>query len=153
MSEAQELYAQLKPVMEAIAEPLFEFSLRCLKERGAFLPHAVSMLSDGEIILHGATTGSADGTSTPAEILPILHSGLRRSAREADIVAIGVAEGVTVTRDGYSPTKAVKVQFEHKLGLAVALYKPYSKKKPKHYEYGEMFSVLAAREINAWLQA
>ena len=153
MNDAHELYAQLKPAMEAVAEPLFEFSLKCLMERGAFLPHAATMSSEGEITLHGATTGCADGMSSPAEILPILHSGLRRSAREADIVAIGVAEGVTVTRDGRAPTKAVKVQFEHKRGLAVALYKSYSKRQPNHYEYRETFSVLAAREINAWLQA
>ena len=64
--------------------------------------------------------------------------------------AIAVAESVTITLPGKSATKAIKVLFEHRRGLTVALYVPYEKKLMRGLVYGNMISMLAKAEINAW---
>ena len=40
MPDTKVLYAELKPAIEAVAIPLFDFSKRRLRDRGNFLPHA-----------------------------------------------------------------------------------------------------------------
>ena|SRR5690349_229193 len=152
MRTLDELYTELKPDMAAVAEPLFEFSAQCLRERNGFLPHAAILTSSRAIELVGATTGSMDGKSAPAEILPILHAGLRKHALEKNFLALGIAEDVTVTQAGQSPTQAVKVLFEHRRGLVVALYLPYAKRFLRGYKFGETFSTAVDGEVNAWSQ-
>jgi hypothetical protein len=134
--------------MEAIAFPLFEFSKKCLKDRGNFLPHAAVLTAEGRIELVGAQ-GTRDITNAK-EILPILHDGLRSMAKSNPLDAIGVAENVTITPPGQSPTKAIKVLFEHRRGLVVALYLPFEKKFLKGLVYGTTISTLAKPEIAAW---
>jgi hypothetical protein len=57
---------------------------------------------------------------------------------------------VTVTLEGKRPTKAIKVLFEHKRGLSVALYLPFEKKLFGGYIVGSPFSLPANAEVNAW---
>jgi hypothetical protein len=153
MAVLDELYRELKPDIAVVAEPLFDFSAQCLRERGAFLPHAVILTAGGTLELVGATSESADGQSAPADILPILHAGLRKEAKEKDAIALGVAEHVTVTQPGRAPTQAIKVLFEHRRGLVVALYLPFAKRFLRGYSFGETFSTEASGEVNAWSQA
>ena len=143
------LYTEVKPDMEAIANPLFEFSELCLRKRGNFLPHAAVLDTQGKITIVAASP-DLDGHSTSTEVLPLLHDGLRIKAKENELKAIGVAENVTVTRDGEPPTQAIKVLFEHKRGLVVALYLPFKKKFLRSYSFGEIFTILADGEVNAW---
>jgi hypothetical protein len=143
-----ELYAELKGDIAAVANPLFDFSEQCLKKRGNFLPHGAYLEADGKVGLVAAAPENDITNST--EVLPLLHEGLRASAAEKDLVAIGVAENVTVTPDGQSSTEAIKVLFEHKRGLVVALYLPFKKKFLRGYSFGQAFTVSAAGEVNAW---
>jgi hypothetical protein len=48
MSASQDLYAELKSDIAALVEPLFDFSEKCLRERGNFLPHAAVLLAQRE---------------------------------------------------------------------------------------------------------
>jgi len=148
MNSTDALYAELKPDIIAIANQLFDLSEAFLRDQGNFLPHAAVLTDDGDIKLVNAATES-DLTDS-AEILPILHDGLRQQARELSLQAIGVAENVTVTFEGQRPTKAIKVLFEHKRGLTVALYLPFEKKLLRGYIMGATISKLAAPEVNAW---
>lgn len=148
MNSTDALYAELKPEMGAVAGQLFDLSETFLREAGNFLPHAVVLTDDGEIKLFAAA-GENDLTNS-IEILPILHAGLRQEARNFSLQAIGVAENVTVTFEGQRPTKAIKVLFEHKRGLTVALYLPFEKKLLRGYIMGSTISKLAASEVNAW---
>lgn len=148
MQSPEELYAELKSEISALADPLFEFSEQCLRKHGNFLPHGAVLTVDGKVELVGAHTGQEKTNST--EVLPLLHEGLRSKAAEGHIKAVGVAENVTVTQPGQRPTSAVKVVFEHRRGLAVALYLPFEKRLFKGYQFGQTFSVLANAEINAW---
>ncbi len=149
MTTTNELYDELKLDIEAIANPLFDFSEQCLKKRGNFLPHGAVLDANGKVGLVAAAGSDPSGQSNSAEILPILHEGLRAQAKEMELVAIGVAENVTVTLQGQPSTQAIKVLFEHKRGLVIALYLPF-KKKFSGYSFGQAFTVAAAGEVNAW---
>jgi len=148
MNSTDALYAELKPELGAVAAQLFELSETLLRSQGNFLPHAIVLTDEGEIKLVGAA--AANDLTNSVEILPILHDGLRQQARELPLQAIGVAENVTVTFEGQRPIKAIKVLFEHKRGLTVALYLPFDKKLLRGYVMGSTVSKLAAPEVNAW---
>ncbi len=119
MATADSLYAELKPDIELLAQPLFELSEKFLREQGDFLPHAAVLTEGGEVKLVAAAPPNAITNS--AEVLPLLHDGLRAQAKEVSLRAIGVSENVTVTLQGQKPTKAIKVLLEHKRGLTDAL--------------------------------
>jgi hypothetical protein len=70
-------------------------------------------------------------------------------AKNKEISAIGVAESVTITPEGRSSTRAIKVLLEHRRGIAVALYMTYEKKFLRGNVFAPIFSVLANSEVNA----
>jgi hypothetical protein len=150
MTFTDTLYTELKPDIGTIATQLFELSETFLREQGNFLPHAAILTEEGEVKLVGAAPDAPNDQTTSAEVLPLLHDGLRQQAKELPLRAIGVAENVTVTLEGQRPTKAIKVLFEHKRGLTVALYLPFEKKLLRGYVTGSPFSLPAAPEVNAW---
>ena len=146
------LYADLKPEIGAIANPLFELSEKLLQKHGNFLPlHAAVLTEEGEVRLVASTPDTNDDVTNSVAVLPLLHDGLRSQAKESALKAIGVAENVTVTVDGGRPTTAIKVLFEHRLGLTVALYLPFKKTLLRGYVMGAPFSLQANSEVNAWL--
>lgn len=148
MIDYQKLYKELQPDMEAVADPLFEMSEQLLRRRGDFLPHAAVLNADGSVRLVNAATENDLTTST--EILPLLHDGLRAHANQLDVIAIGVAENVNITPVGRPSTDAIKVLFEHRRGLVVALYLPFKNQARQGFSFGEMFVIRAAGEVNAW---
>jgi hypothetical protein len=146
MASVANLYTELKPSIESVATALFELSEKFLRANGNFLPHAAELTDTGEVKLVAADPGR-DLTNS-SEVLPLLHAGLRGCA--SNVVAIGVAENVTVTLENQRPTQAIKVLFEHKRGLTVALYLPFEKKFLRGYSFGNVFSVAASPEVSAW---
>lgn len=150
MNATESLYAQLKPEIEAIANPLFDFSEMCVKKRGNFMPHAAVLTIEGEVRLIAAAPENFDGKTNTTELLIFIQQSLREEAKKNNIKAIGVAESVTITPDGQKPTKAIKVLFEHAKGLTVALYLPFEKKLLRGYVFGDMLSMSAQPEVNAW---
>jgi hypothetical protein len=143
-----ELYKELKNDMEAVADPLFNLSELLLKKRGNFLPHGAYLDASGQVGLFVAAPENEKTNST--KVLPLLHDGIRTSVKEKGYIAIGIAENVTVTPDGQPSTEAIKVLFEHKRGLVVALYLPFKKKFLRGYSFGEMFTISTNGEVNAW---
>jgi hypothetical protein len=92
MTSVTDLYSELKGDVVAIADPLFEHCQQGLRSRGAFLPHAAVLNAEGKVTLVGAMTGSKDGFANTAQVLAMLHGGLRQMSREKVLVAVGVAE-------------------------------------------------------------
>lgn len=152
MATSETLYAELKPDIGIIANQLFELSEKFLRENGNFLPHGAVLTGEGEVRLVAAAPRSTDELTNSTEVLPLLHEGLRYQAKEGDLRAIGVAENVTVTQEGRRPTEAIKVLFEHRRGLTVALYLPFRKKLFRGYVMGSPFSILVAPEVNPWAE-
>ena len=150
MTSPDAQYAELKPKISALANELISLSERFLRSQGNFLPHAATLTQEGVIRLVAADPGGPNGRTSSVEVLPLLHAGLREEARSLSLEAIGVAENVTITLEGQSPTAAIKVLFEHRSGFAVALYTPFKKRLFRGYEFGEVFSKLAQAEVLAW---
>ena len=150
MEDAKALYAELKPEIEIVATPLFDLSKRLLRDRGNFLPHAVILNGLGKVALVGAKT-EHDLTNS-AEVLPFLQGTLRALVvkGKGGVAAVGIAENVNITIPGQSATDAIKVLFEHRRGLTVALYVPFGRKFLGGYVFGDIISMLATPEVKAW---
>ena len=150
MKTTDELYSEVKPDIEAVANPLFDLSEQFLRKSGNFLPHGAVLPKDGKVVLVAAAPDMSKDYTNSTAVLPVLHDGLRAQAKEKELVAVGVAENVTITPEGQPPTQAIKVLIEHKRGLVVALYLPFKKQFLRGYSFGEIFSVRAKGEVNAW---
>jgi hypothetical protein len=144
----EELYSELKPDIVALATLLFEISEKFVANRGHFLPHGGALKENGEVMLVAGAPPSDWTTAT--EVLPLVHDGLRASVRECPCTAVAVAESVTVTPTGQRPTTAIKVLFEHRRGLCVAMYLPFKKKVFGGYSFGQPFTVPAKPEVRPW---
>jgi hypothetical protein len=146
----EELYAELKDDVAAVANPLFELSEQLLLENGNFLPHGFVLSDEGKDAMVGAIEDNGSGMSTSTATLTILHEGLRKQVATGRARAVGVAESVAVTPEGGSATKAIKVLVEHREGLCVALYLPFKKRLFGGYQMGTAFTVPAEPEVKAW---
>lgn len=152
MTDADALYSELKPQIEAVATPLIDFSERCLQARGEFMPHAAVLTAEGHVELFMAQHGGPEQLLA-ADRLLVLHEGLRLLAKDKALAALAVAESVTISFPGEPSTLAIKVLFEHRRGLTVSLYVPYETNADKELVFSPMFSVLAAPEVNAFGEA
>lgn len=148
MPSNEELYSELKPEVVALVTPLFEISEKLVANRGNFLPHGGALGENGKVVLAAGAPPSDWTNST--EVLPLIHDGLRASVRERPCSAVAVAESVTVAPRGQRPTTAIKVLFEHRRGLCVAMYLPFKKKVFGGYSFGPPFTVPATPEVKPW---
>jgi hypothetical protein len=144
----QALYAEIKPDIQKVSSPLFDLSQKFLRSQDNFLPHAAVLTADSKLELVGAM-GNNDLTNA-AEILPLLHGGLRGLAKTKTLSSIGIAENVSIEPSGKSRMPAIKVLFEHRRGITVAFYMPFEKRPRGNYVFGDMFSILAKPDVNAW---
>jgi hypothetical protein len=149
MSNAAELYAELKADVVSIADPLFEHCRQGLRARGAFLPHAAVLNAEGRVTLMGAMTGTKDGFANSAQVLAMLHGGIRQLSREKVLVAVAVAESYSGHRAN-QPIQAIKVMLEHERGLAVAMFLPFRKTEYGVYNFGDSFVVPAPPALKLW---
>jgi hypothetical protein len=145
-----DLFAELKPEVEALAQPLFGASELFVRKRGGFLPHGAVLEAGGEIRLMMAAPDDFEAPVSSTEILPRLHDAIRSAAREHDLAAVAVCEDVTITPAGERPTKAVKVLIEHRRGLTVALYLPWKRKLLGGRIFGEVIAQAADPEVQPW---
>ncbi|MBC8069636.1 MAG: hypothetical protein IAG13_14965 [Deltaproteobacteria bacterium] len=145
-----DLFAELKPDVEALAEPLLSASEVFVRERGGFLPHGAVLEAGHEVRLVMASPDRVDARASAADVLPRLHEALRGDAQQRDLVAVAVCEDVTITPSGQKSTKAIKVLVEHRRGLTVALYLPWKRKLLGGHVFGEMMVLAAAPEVRAW---
>lgn len=150
MSGIEALYAQLKPDMEAIADPLFQLSEESIAEEGDFLPHGAAMNDDGEVVLVEAESEDGADLTTPEAVLPVLHRALRSATKERGVRAIGVAESVTIEPHGGPRTRAIKVLFEHKRGLTLAVYLPFKLGPKGKMTFQEILIMPAEPEVSPW---
>ncbi len=137
-------YAEAKDDLQAISEPLFDLAVQQVQEQGAFLPFGAVLDRAGELALQAATTGRE--LQDPAEVLSLLHEGLR-AARRQELRAVAVCEWVKVAPQGQALTDAVKVLVEHENGLVVAFYLPMRKRLLGKWRSGEILSVAAEPEV------
>jgi hypothetical protein len=151
MSDAQALYSELKVDLQLLAEPLFEASQLFVRKRGAFLPFGAVLKQDDEPqMIMAAPDGFEERDVSSEEVLPLLHQSLRSAANTENAEALAVAEDVRITPEGEKETAAMKVLIEHKRGLCIAYYVPYSRSFLRRYKFGEMIARAAEPEVKAW---
>ena len=144
------LFTELKPQIDALAEALFGASEMFVRKRSGFLPHGAVLDAGGEVRLVMAAPDDVDTPVSAPEILPRLHDVLRANAREHDVAAVAVCEDVTITPTGQKTTKAVKVLVEHRRGLTVALYLPWKRKLLGGHVFGVVMVLAAKPEVQPW---
>ncbi len=149
MSTPQELYAAARQDLAALAGPLFELSVKRLRERGYFLPHSAVLTVEGRVALLDAMCSTPGGFAHSDHILPMLRNGLRTMAGERDLKAIAIAEIVTAIPDA-EQTRAIKVLIEHQLGLTIVFYMPFTQNDSGGYEMGRTKTFFTDPEIMAW---
>ena len=151
MSVNSNLYSELMPDIEKLVSPLFDASELFINNRGSFLPHGAILTQSGEVeIVAFAPEGFETRKVNAPEVLPGLHEALRKAVKSMDAIATGVAEDVKITPEGLKRTRAIKVLFEHKKGLTVALYLPWKRKLPGAVEIGSPITIEANPEVCAW---
>jgi hypothetical protein len=126
--------------MDALLDMTLTFSQQMLEERGEFYPHAASIDSSGKMQLAGAYTGEEHPSST--ELIQILYDGLREEAASGQIRAAAVASDVRVAPPGASDAgDAIRVGIEHAEADPVFVFLPYTKKRLRGIDYGELLAV------------
>jgi hypothetical protein len=98
------------------------FAQQMLERHGEFFPYAVKLTVGGDFEMVGATT--EDEHPASADVLSKLYEGLtweRQTLRAAAIVAD--------VRTGSSPSDAIRVEIEHREGIALAVLLTYTKKR------------------------
>jgi hypothetical protein len=145
MADRDELYGQLKGELQALSGPLFDFAEQQVRKRGAFLPFAAVLTRNRKVSLRAASSGKQ--TASNADILPVLHEGLREATTEHDLSAVAVCEWVKITPEGGQQTDAIKVLVEHERGLTVAFYMPCRRKPLFGWRFDGVFAKAADPEV------
>jgi hypothetical protein len=113
-----------------------------LATRGAFYPYAVKMTTDGEVGVIMADPGQGEHPR-PTDVLSMLVSGLQ-GERDGLRAAATVADVATAG----PPGDAIRVDIEHREGVALTVLLPYEKKRLRRgVSYGAIQAALAQSQI------
>ena len=148
MTQADSLYAELKPDVQTIAAPLMDFGEQQVRKNGGFLPFGATLTQSGEVALQAAMPERDPATSD--DVLPLVMQGLEVAAGRAGITAVAVAEWVKIAEPGQELRDAIKVQVHHRRGLAVTLYTPATKRLLRGWNFGETIARAGEALIKSW---
>jgi hypothetical protein len=125
------LSAALSAAQEAIAS------------RGEFYPFAVSLSAEGDQVLN-MTSDQVGEHPESSDVVSALVAGLQ--AERARLRAAAIAADVMLESGD-----AVRVQIEHREGVAIAAFLPYQRKRfGRAVTYGELSAAADVRRI--WLE-
>lgn len=150
MEPTDPLRAELQPDIDVVANALFDLSRMFLRRQDRFLPHGAVLTEAGGLRLVAAAGDGAQEVATPAQALALLQEELRRHAHAFRVKAVGVAEDVTVELEGQRSTRAIKVSFEHRRGLALAIYLPFRRRLFRGHVMGTPVTRSATPQIRPW---
>jgi hypothetical protein len=105
-----------------------------LAKSGEFYPFGFSMASTGETGMIAAYEGAEHPTSS--ELLTMLYDGLRGQSKSLRGAAV-----VADVRIKHPDSDAIRVELEHREGVAMVLFLPYrveKKRNGREVAYGEM---------------
>ncbi len=148
MSEADGLYAQLKPEMQTITAPLVDFGEQQVRKNGGFLPFGATLDRSGAVALHAA--GADRDPAAADDVLPLVLQGLAIAAQQVDITAVAVAEWVKIAEPGEELRDAIKVHVHHRRGLAITFYIPAAKRLLRGWHFGETIARASDPLIEMW---
>ena len=144
-AQDQAQYDEMKP----IAESLIDLSEVFIKSMGNFVPHGGAISDAGVVETIAACPGDPDDAWSATEILPYLHSSLQNRGALTKPKVLAVCESVSIdTGNGLKP--AIKVLAEHRDGLNVAFYAPWSRSILRRVKIGKVFTTEVDAEIPNW---
>jgi hypothetical protein len=133
--------------MDRLLQEALPWAQKFLNKYGEFVPFAVAMPETGEPQMFAAYDGSEHGST--ADLLKLLYEGLHGKAGEIRAAAVAVDVRLKEIQ-----SDAIRVEIEHREGVAIGVVLPYRVNKKllgRELSYGEMVAVEAERRI--WLGA
>ncbi len=124
---------------DTLLSTVLEVAGQRLVADGGFFPFGAAHTPDGELVLLGGDPDLGDHPTTE-EVLRSLHAGT--AERSGDYRSIALAADVV---DG--SRTGVRVELEHREGIALVLLVPYARDEDGRLAYGEMEGALAARRV------
>ena len=126
--------------MRALLGVLLPFARDAIAEHGDVFPFGATMLPDGE--MQAAATWQGEGTPASEDVLLAIRTGLRDRAARGELLATGVAAGVTI--GGGTHDLGIRVELEHRDAEPVTWIVPY-RSDEERYEEGTPFTVEGER--------
>ena len=138
--------AEPREEMDALLSFMFGFARRQLAKHGEYYPFAAAIGSSGDPQAVGIDLGEEYPPSD--QVIGALYDVLKRSARAEEIRASGVCADVRVQPPGYSDrTDAIRASIEHVEADPVEVFLPYSKKRVRGYDFGEIFAQVGTSHV------
>jgi hypothetical protein len=109
--------------MDRMLNEALPFAQQMLDRRGGFFPYAVKMAAGGDIGIVAADPGQGEHPRS-TDVLSMLNEGLK-SERET----LRAAATVSDVRIDSPSRDAIRVEIEHREGLALTVFLPYAKKR------------------------
>jgi hypothetical protein len=116
---------------------------RMLGKHGEFPPYAFELSEDGETGMVATYPGQG-GHSSLADILSLLYDGL--GFHSMGLRAVAVISCVRIDLPSM-PTDAIRVEIEHREGVAIAVLFPYKKRFGRGVTYGDLQAAAGERRI------
>lgn len=128
--------------LDGLLNVALPFAQQMLDQHGEFFPFAASVDNSGEVALEAGDPGQGERPAS-ADVLATLVEGLQ--ARQDDLRAVALCADVRLT-----DSDGVRVEVEHREGVAIAVVLPYKKKRfGRGIEYRPMQA--AAGRSQVWL--
>jgi hypothetical protein len=129
--------------LDRLLREALPFAQQCLAKYGEFFPYGVSLANSGATGMVAANEGSEHPAST--DLLTMLYDGLR--GQSAELRGAAVVSDVRIKDpDG----DAIKIEIEHREGVAMAVLLPYRAQKKmfgRDVVYSDMRAAPAERRI------
>ena len=141
--DEEDLPQAVRRDFDALIETLFGFAVGMVEQHGEFYPFAAVVDASGEVGHVAADTGEEQPDSQ--ELLSLLDDALRERGIN-DVRAVGVCVDVRVAEDGAS-SDAIHAHLEHVDGEAIDVFMPYTRKRFRGTQFGEIVGHPAERRI------
>lgn len=123
--------AQAQADLDALLNAVLPFAQQTLSKYGEMFPFGAAVSSEGQLELLASSPGVGERPGSMA-VLGALHDGARASARDRRAFAFAAD-----VRD--SGSDAVRVELEHREGLAIVVLVPYSRSRlTKKVAFGQI---------------
>jgi hypothetical protein len=115
--------------LDLLLDKALPFAVQMLEAKREFYPYAAALETGGEIRMIAADTGDEHPES--ADVLRSLVSGMRAERDELRAIAL-------VSDVRRPDSDAVRVELEHREGLAIAVFLPYTRRWRRGLECGAL---------------
>lgn len=123
--------------LDALLDFLATFAKQTLQRYGELYPFGAVMEVDGQVVARAA---QLEGTNRPASqpLIDLLREGVHSLARAGSIRGAGICYDVLVQFPGRPKSDAVFFELEHRDGLSVQVWMPYTKQRFRGLKFDDL---------------